>query len=88
MSVPEASVNEDHGLMAFENDVGLSRQGTIMKSEAEPGPVEKRAKRDFGPGIPPRYSRHVPAAPFWTEGIGHQAFTRTRSRTSAMISAI
>jgi hypothetical protein len=40
MSVPEASVNEDHRLMPFENNVRLAWQGAIMEPEAKPGSVK------------------------------------------------
>ncbi len=41
MPVPEASMNENNGHMPLKNDIRLSRQCTVMVSEAKSGSVKE-----------------------------------------------
>lgn len=52
VSVPEASVNEDHGRPRRQDDVGSSREALVVKSEAKTVSVEGGSDDAFGSRVP------------------------------------
>ena len=63
MSVPDATVDEDEGLVSGENDIGAAGEFLVIggvDGEAITGAVEQAAELYLGLGVFALYPRHVP----------------------------
>ena len=74
MPVPEAAMDEDHGAVFGQHDVGPAGQAAIFLAihrEAVAKPMEHRAHRKLRLGVAAADARHHLRALFWSEDIGH-----------------
>lgn len=72
VSVPEAAVNEDHGVVFRQDDVGSAGKRFVFRAvhrEAVAHAVQHGAQGEFGFRIPPAYPRHDLAAFFRCEDV-------------------
>jgi hypothetical protein len=72
VAVPEATVNEHHGPVSRQDDVGRAGQSPRTHSEAEPGPMKERPDAQFRGGVARADSRHDSASLFVVECV-HEA---------------
>ena len=68
--VPEASMNEDHGPPAREQDIWRASQFPDMKPKAQPHPVEYRTHADLGRRVALSNTYQHPAARVSIDDIG------------------
>lgn len=69
MSVPEAAVNEDHGLVLREGDVGPPGQVLPVQSEPEPRRMELLPHQDLRLGVLAPDPSHDLGALLWSEDV-------------------
>lgn len=75
MAVPEAAVDEDHGLVFWQDEVGPPWQGPVLGAvhrEAVTEPVKHRAQRQLGFRVASPDAGHDFGALFGTEDVGHR----------------
>lgn len=65
MPVPEAAVDENHGLVLRQHDVRPSRQRLSVQPEPIPHPMQNAPHDLFWRRILPPDTAHVPASPFF-----------------------
>jgi len=75
MSVPEAAVDEDNGLVFAQDDIGFTRQIFAMQAEAVAGAVEHGADEEFGLCILSANLAHQLRALFWCQTIHNRDLT-------------
>lgn len=74
MPVPEAAVDEDHGAVFRQDDVGFSGKEYVFRAvdrEAVAEPVEHRAQGEFRLGVAPADAGHDLGAFLRREDVGH-----------------
>lgn len=74
VAVPVAAVDEDDGLVLWEDNIGAAGELFILRSvhgEAEATAVQERSQQAFRLGVLPRDPGHDPAAFFFVEDIRH-----------------
>jgi hypothetical protein len=72
MVMPEAPMDEHHGLVPAQNHVWRSRKRPIVQSESQSAPVQERPDNQLGLRIMVADRRHVSAT-----GIGDARYART-----------
>lgn len=80
MAMPEATVNEDNGLVLRQHNVGLARQSFSVKAKSKAQPVKKRANSLFRRGVLAANPAHVPRTALFAQSVAHVSQT-TRLRT-------
>ena len=71
MSVPEAAVNKDYGMVLWENDVRLSFKIFAVKPKTKTHRVQKSAHDEFGSSVFRSHARHDLGALFCREYVNH-----------------
>jgi len=74
MAMPEAAVDEDHGLIFGQDEVGFAGQHAVFRAvhrEAVAEAVEQRAQGQLGLGVAAADAGHDLGAFFRTEDVGH-----------------
>lgn len=71
VSVPEAAVHEDHGVVLRKDKVRSTVNLAGMKSEAETARVQCAPESQLGPGILSPDPRHHPGTGLLVHDIGH-----------------
>ena len=71
MSVPETAVDEDHGLVFPQNDVGFAGDVLHVQAVTETVLPEPFADEDFRLGVFAADVRHVQVTLGWGEMVGH-----------------
>ena len=72
MTVPEASVDEDHSIACGKNEIRVAREIAAMERVAETQPVDHATDRHFGLGVLATDAPHHGAALRWREGVHYQ----------------
>lgn len=88
MSVPEAAVNEDCGLVSSKDDVRLAWEVLHMKAESIAGRMKELPQLDLRLCVLALDPRHIPAAAFLRDLVCQVSPSLIASRTSAMMAAI
>ena len=79
VAVPETAVDEDHGMVFWQDHVGLSRERAVLgpvHGEAVAEALQHRAQGQLGLGVATADARHDLGALGRSENIGHD---RTKS---------
>ena len=71
MAVPKTTVDEDDFFESRKNDIGISREITLMQTESQSHPVNDFPDGYFRPCVPSRNSGHDPASFLSVEDVGH-----------------
>ena len=69
VSVPEAAVNKNDGVVFRQDDVGFSRQLFDVFAEAVARAVQHRTDEDFGFGVLTFDARHIPRTSLWSQAV-------------------
>jgi hypothetical protein len=82
MAVPKTAMNENHGRILGQNDVGSPVKITPMKAETEASAMQAGAHDPLRTRMRASNARHVPASLYTCQPVGHVRRSRP-SRTES-----
>jgi hypothetical protein len=71
MPMPEAAMNENHGLVLGQHHVRPARQLSSVQAKAVAQPVHQRSNNDFRLGVLAPDTTHVPASALFAQPVSH-----------------
>ena len=71
VSMPEAPMDKNHGIVFWKNYIRFARQFILVQSETEAGFMQQCSYKNFGLCIIALNPAHVPASFFFRKCIGH-----------------
>lgn len=72
MLVPKASVNEHHGLVTSQNDIGLSWQSRRVESKSKATGMQEAPNHEFGLRVAAADGRHHATSGLLIEDVSHR----------------